>query len=673
MPENHVDPGRGYWGRILHVDLDKGTHGFEHLEDAFYRKYMGGLGLGARVLWDRMQPDCDPLGPDNILGFTTGLLTDTGALFMGRYNLVGKSPSTGGWGDANSGGYFAPALKRCGVDAVFFNGMSARPVYLFMDDERVEIKDASDLWGKDTSLTEALLRARHGKRARVACIGPGGERLSYMAGVCNDGGRIAARCGLGAVMGSKRLKAVVAAGTKKTGVRDRERIKTLSRTFRKRLEGKAGLKKVIGDRVFGLVGWLTRKGPLYTRQPADLFRLMMSKYGTSSLTALSAESGDSPIKNWRGAGYQDFPLERSRKIGAEAIARYQTKRYGCFSCPLRCGATVRVADGPYPPYPIEEMHRPEYETLCAFGTLLLNDDLHSLFRINDLLNRAGLDSISCGGTVAFAIECFEKGLLREAETDGLVLHWGDGKAVVRLVEMIINRQGIGDVLADGVQIAARRIGPEAEAFAVHCGGMEPPMHDPKFDPGFGTAYLCEPVPSRHMVSSYMLLDLERLHRHFGKARRTPAFMTPGERLRFDNKGEAMALGTFFRMLIDCAGGCVFGAQIGGDMPLLQWVNAATGWDCTEEDFLALGERIEQLRHAFNVREGLNPARDFRPHKRITGHPPLTRGPARGISLPPDAMAQPFYSALGWDMETGMPDPKRMEGLGLADVMEALAE
>jgi aldehyde:ferredoxin oxidoreductase len=174
-----------------------------------------------------------------------------------------------------------------------------------------------------------------------------------------------------------------------------------------------------------------------------------------------------------------------------------------------------------------------------------------------------------------------------------------------------------------------------------------------------------------MVSSYMLLDLERLDRRFHRARKTPAFMTPRERLRFDNKGEAMAQGSFFRMLIDCTGGCVFGAQIGGDFPLLEWIKAATGWGFTDEEGLVLGERVEQLRHAFNVREGLNPVQDFRPHARITGHPPLDKGPARGVSLPPNAMAQSFYDALGWEMQTGMPDPDRMETLGLADVMETL--
>jgi len=670
MPEEAVNAGNGYWGKILHVDLNRGTHAIEALDRAFYEKYLGGMGLGARILWDRLSPGVDPMGPENILGMTTGLLTDTGALFMGRFSLVGKSPATGGWGDANGGGYFAPALKRCGVDAVFFHGMSARPVYLYMDDQTIEIRDATDLWGQDTLVCESVLRKRHGKRAQVACIGPGGERLSAMAGVCNDNGRIAARSGLGGVMGAKKLKAVVAAGTQRIPVADRERVKALSREFRRRLEGKAGLKRAFGDRLFGFMGWLTRKGPLYTRQPADLFRLMMSKFGTSAMTAMSAESGDSPVKNWSGVGYLDFPLERSQKIGAETLAAYQVKRYGCFSCPLRCGAILKVEDGPYP---IQEMHRPEYETLCAFGTLLLNDDVHSIFRINDLLNRAGLDTISCGGTVAFAIECFEKGILTPQDTEGLELRWGNGASIVRLVEMIIGRQGIGDLLADGVESAARKIGRGSEAFAVHCGGMEPPMHDPKFDPGFGMAYLCEPAPSRHMVSSFMLLDLERLDRQFKRARKTPAFMTPGERLRFDNKGEAMAVGSFFRMLVDCLGGCVFGTQIGGDIPLIPWLNAATGWDLTDEVCLDIGERVEQLRHAFNLREGLNPVRDFRPHPRISGHPPLAKGPAKGISLQSEAMARPFYDAMGWDLETGMPDPPRMERLGLADVMDTLSK
>jgi aldehyde:ferredoxin oxidoreductase len=660
--------GRGYYGKVLHVDLSSSKITYQELDEAFYQKYLGGLGLGAKVLWDRMKPGVDPMGPDNILGFTTGLLTDTGSLFTGRFNVVGKSPLTGGWGDANCGGYFSPALKRCGLDALFFHGESPEPVYLYLDEEGAEIRSASGFWGTDTIETEKQLEARYGNRAHVACIGPAGERLSFIAGVCNDGGRMAARTGLGGVMGSKKLKAVVAAGTRRVGVADGNRIQALSKAFRKRLEGRKGLKRFLGDRLFGVMGWATRKGPLYTRQPADLWRLVLSKYGTAALTAFSAESGDSPVKNWAGVGFKDFPLHRSQKISAEAVVKYETKKYGCFSCPLLCGAIVKIPEGPYP---AQEMHRPEYETLSAFGSLLLNADLRAIFRVNDLLNRAGMDTISCGTVVAFAIECFENGILTANDTDGLELRWGDGRAIVKLTEMIIRRQGLGHILADGVKLAAERIGQGSEAFAVHCGGMEAPMHDPKFDPGFGMAYSCEPSPGRHSVSSYMLLDLERLDRLFRDAKKTPAFMTAKERYRYDNKGEAMALGSFFRMLVDAAGACTFGSQVGADIPLIQWLNAATGWNFSDQDYLVIGERIEQLRHAFNIREGLNPSHDFRLHPRISGHPPLDKGPAKGISLDVEAIAQAFYKAMGWDLSTGLPDLERLERLKLDEVVAAL--
>ena len=309
--------------------------------------------------------------------------------------------------------------------------------------------------------------------------------------------------------------------------------------------------------------------------------------------------------------------------------------------------------------------------LAEGGTLLLNDDLQTIFRVNDLLNRAGMDTISCGAAVAFAIECFENDILTTKDTDGLELRWGDGGAIIKLTEMMIKRQGIGDILADGVKLAAERIGQGSEAFAVHCGGMEAPMHDPKFDPGVGMAYSCEPAPGRHSVSSYMLLDLERLDRLFRGAKKTPAFMTAKERYRYDNKGEAMAVGSFFRMLVDASGACTFGTQVGADIPLIQWLNAATGWNLSDQDYLVIGERIEQLRHAFNVREGLNPSRDFRLHPRISGHPPLDKGPAKGVSLDLEGMAEAFYKAMGWDLSTGLPDPERLERLKLDEVVAAL--
>ncbi len=668
QPEER-ESGRGFWGRILNVDLSAGKVEYEQPPEAVYHDFLGGLGLGAKVLWDRLEPGVDPLGPKNILGITPGLLTDTGALFTGRFNVVGKSPLTGGWGDANCGGYFAPALKRCGLDGVFITGAAERPVYLLIEDDSAQILDASELWGLDTSETEARLKELHGRRAQAAIIGPAGERLSLIAGITNDHGRIAARSGLGAVMGSKKLKAVVCVGRKKIATADPEKIKALSKQFRLAIErGGRPMKRILGDRFAGFLGWITRKGSVYLRQPADVFRVILDKFGTSGITVMSAESGDSPIKNWAGVGYADFPMSRSRKIGAEAIEAYKVKRYGCFSCPLRCGAILEVNDGRYP---VGRIHRPEYETLCAFGGLLLNDDLASIFKINDLVNRAGIDSISTGATVAFAIECFENGILTAADTGGLELGWGKSEAIVKLTEMIIEREGLGDILADGVKRAAERIGRGSEAYAVHCGGQEAPMHDPKFDPGTAMAYHCEPAPGRHTVATYQLIELERIDRLFSGVDKLPAFTTHKAKYTVKGKGRPMAVGSCYHQLIDCAGACEFGAQIGGPMPLFDWLNAAAGWRRSADDYLLVGERVEQLRHAFNLREGINAIRDFKPHPRTYGDPPQDKGPAKGLTLDQDGLAREFYEAMGWDVADGRPDPARLRRLGLDEVADWL--
>ena len=426
------------------------------------------------------------------------------------------------------------------------------------------------------------------------------------------------------------------------------------------------MKRLIGDRLFGFVGWFTRVGSVHTREPANLWKLILSKYGTPGITAMSAENGDSPVKNWSGVGYRDFPLSLSRAIGAEAVASFEVKKYGCFSCPLRCGGIMEVPDGRGGSM---ETHKPEYETICAFGTLALNNDLQSLFILNDMVNRAGLDSISCGAVAAFAVELFEEGIITEADTGGLRLAWGDGRAIIRLVEMIIQRQGIGDVLADGVRLAAERIGRGAERFAVHCGGVEPAMHDPKYDPGYGLAYYCEPTPGRHTISSLTYLDLGLLEKQFKKAEKIPSLT--GHKGRFSPAGKArgLAVGSCFKMLVDCAGVCMFGTHIGAGMPLGQWINAATGMALGNDDYLVIGERVEQLRHAFNLRQGLNPIWDFKPHPRIYGDPPLDKGPAKGVTLDVETMAREFYQVMGWDEQTGAIDPARLRELELGRLLE----
>jgi aldehyde:ferredoxin oxidoreductase len=664
-----LDQSRAYWGRILHVDLSAGTSEYEHLPDALYERFLGGIGLAAKVLWDRIPAGADPMGPDNVLGFVPGLLTDTGSLFTGRFMVAGKSPATGGWGDANCGGYFSPFLKRCRIDGLFVRGVSDKPVYLLLGADGVEVRDAAELWGLDTGETERQLKDLHGPRCQVACIGPAGERKSFMAGICNDDGRIAARGGLGGVMGSKGLKAVVATGRARIGVSDKERMKQLSKDFKAAISTDSPMNRLLGDTLLGATGKLTRLLPGMTRQPSDLWRLLLARFGTPALTAMSAESGDSPIKNWAGS-VVDFPLSRSQKLGAEAVIAHEIEKYGCFSCPLRCGGIVKYDRGARP---IERMHKPEYETLCAFGALLLNDDLGSLMVLNDLCNRAGIDTISTGATVAFAIECFEEGLITTADTDGLELSWGGAEAIVSLVERIIAREGIGDLLADGVKVAAERIGKGADRFAVHSGGIEVPMHDAKFDPGYLATYTCEPTPGHHTISSFTYLELQVLEKQFTRAPKLPPIAFKRGKGKPEGKGEMLAVDSCYKMLVDATGACFFGTQVGGPLPLVEWMNAATGWSVSADAYLEAGERIHQLRHAFNVREGLNPARDFRPHPRLYGDPPQKAGPFRNTTLDAAGFVREYYRAMHWDDATGRADKAHLERLALPEVAEALYE
>ncbi len=657
--------GKGFWGRICTVDLSLREIHFETLSEDVYRKWLGGVGLGAKILWDRVKPGIDPMGPDNVLGFTTGLLTDTGSVFTGRFTVVTKSPLSGGWGDANCGGYFSPFLKRCRIDALFVTGTADRPVYLLLDETEAALRDASDLWGLDTIHTDTELKRRHGKGAQVACIGPAGERKSFLASISTDRGRMAARGGVGGVMGAKNLKAVVVMGHAKVPVADKAKVLELTEAFRGRLKSFGFLKPLLGDRILAMAGRMTGK-PVFLKQPAVLWRWLLKKYGTPSLTAICAENGDSPIKNWSGNIVADFPPERYRKISGDAVLRYETKKYGCYSCPIRCGGTVTM---PTDSCTREKMHKPEYETICAIGDLLLNDDLPAILRINDMLNRGGIDSISCGGVLAFAIECFTEGIIDAHDTGGLNLTWGDAEAITELTRMIIHREGIGDILADGVKVAAERIGRGSEKYAVHCGGVEVPMHDAKLDPGLGMTYHCEPTPGRHTVSSLQFLEVQSLEKQFSRAKAMPLISSRKERYRCDDKGDAIAVGSSYKMLVDAAGACLFGTQVGGGLPLCEWMNAVTGWGLSNDEYLVIGERIEQLRHAFNIREGLNPIKDFRPHPRVYGDPPLTKGPLKGVTVDVDALAKSFYKAMSWDLCTGKPYLEKLQDLGLTEVIE----
>jgi aldehyde:ferredoxin oxidoreductase len=662
-------PG-GYMGKILWVDLSSQKFHEEEISEDIYKRFLAGYGLGAKIIFDRQKPKVDALSEDAILGFVSGLLTGTGALFVGRFMVVGKSPLTGGWGDSNSGGYFAPEIKKAGYDGIFFTGKASKPVYLLIKDNKIELKDASHLWGKDAVETEEIIRRENGEqRLQVACIGKAGEKLSLISGIVTDRGRLAGRSGLGAVMGSKKLKAIAIKGNKSIPVYSREEMLKLNKKFLNSFQKTEFLaKSAILGKFLKVMGKALRALPVQMRMDPVAWRNILKRYGTSGITAMSAETGDAPVKNWKGSGYFDFPISsKSPKISDEEVIKYQVKRYACYACPLGCGGIYKVKDGPYP---IEESHKPEYETLTSFGTLTLTDDIHTLAKINDIVNRAGIDSISTGSVVAFAMECFENGIITEKDTGGLKLTWGNGEAALKLTEKIINRDGIGDILADGVKRAAERLGKGAEKFAIHAGGEEIPMHDPRFDPGFGIGYSSEPTPGRHTVTSLTYAELCNLHQKFSSAKSISMFYAKSRKYEPEGKGKITSIVTKYYNAANGCGFCIFGLQVGANIPAFEWVNASTGWDYSNDDYLVTGERIWTIRQAFNVREGIHP-KQLLMHPRAQGNPPLEKGPLAGVTLDMHTMLTEFFREFGWDYDKGLPDIERLDDLGLDEVKKAL--
>ncbi len=660
----------GYHDKVLWVDLSSGKIKEESYGEELYRKFLGGYGLGAKLIWDRQKGSgIDALGEENILGFCPGLLTGTGALFAGRYMAVGKSPLTGTWGDANSGGFFSLEIKKCGYDGIFFTGRSEKPVYLLVADGKSKLKDASKLWGKDTIETEEAIRAAEGnKKIRVAAIGESGERCSLISGIVNDRGRIAARSGLGAVMGSKRLKAVALAGTGKIEVAGRAEIKDLNKKYLAYIKRTERLQRYLSGSVANWTGRILRVSYFHMRQPWFLWRELLRKFGTGGITSMSSESGDTPVKNWGGAGFRDFPLgSHAGRLGGDQVLMRQKKRYACQSCPVGCGGIVDYDDGRYK---VADGHKPEYETVAAFGTLCLNNDLGSIFHLNEVCNLAGIDTISAGVSAAFAIECFENGLLTSKDTDGLQLTWGNSKAIVELVEKMIRREGIGDLLADGVRVAAEKIGKGSERFAIHAGGQEAPMHDSRYDPGFGLAYEAEPTPGRHTIASNTYIELMALEKKYPEMKAAATLIPKSKKYAVSGKAREQAIQSNFVQASNSLGMCIFGLQIGPGIPLFEWTNAATGWDFTDHEYLETGERIQTLRHAYNVREGVKPT-DTALAERATGRPPLTYGPNKNITLDQETMVREFYAYYDWDYETGRPSKTRLERLGLKEVEKEL--
>lgn len=618
----------GYTGRLGFVDLTKGEVKIEKLDNELARHFVGGPGLGARILFECQMAGANPLGPDNIIGFVTGPATGTPVPTGARYTVVCKSPLTGGWGDANSGGYFGRELKVAGWDAIFVSGIASSPRYLFVTNDGIEIKDASHIWGKDTYETEDILIEEIGdSKVRVACIGPAGENQALISGIVHDKGRIAARSGVGAVMGSKLLKAVAVRGKGEVPVAHIEHLKQLRKDF--------------------------------IRQMSDVtFIKILREWGTCGLTGDSVRSGASPIKNWLLAGIEAFPSVD--KIGnGDNIIKYQLKRYACWNCPIACGGTVAISEGKYL---LSEMHKPEYETVAAFGNMCLNDDLASIFKLNDMCNRSGLDTISTGSTIAFAMECYDKGIINKVDTDGIELTWGNSESIIAITEKMIHREGFGNVLADGVKVASGRIGKGAESYAMHIGGQEPGLQNPLFLPGRGTGFVVNPTPGRHTAASPLTcIDINAAMAPY------PELQFSGfEPYEYKNKGEASAVASSYWQVGASAGVCLFSAVTSGIFPLLDFLSAVTGWDISMKEALQTGARILTLQQLFNIREGVEPSEVKMPD-RMVGVPPMSTGPLKGITLDIGTLVKEYREAMGWDSDTGHPTQARLTELKLVEL------
>lgn len=610
----------GYAGKMLFVDLTDGSMEEKEVTRELAEQFVGGYGFGAKILYDLMVPGADPLGPDNILGFVTGPATATRAFFGGRYTIVHKSPVTGGWNDANSGGYFGPELKKAGYDALFIKGISEAPVYLYINDGQAEIRDASHLWGQDAKEVWASLKEETGEpKVRVTAIGPAGENLSHISCPINDGHRAPGRGGGGAVMGSKRLKAIAVRGTMDVPVAFPEQVMEINKRVTEVMKQSS---------------------------MAQAF----SVFGTGAGTAASALSGDSPVKNWGGTGVTDYGTESAEKLAAASLDRHKTQKYACASCPLGCGARYSVKDGRWP---MEDTERPEYETSASFGSTCLCDEEDAVLKCNELCNRYGFDTIAAGMTIAWAMECYEHGVLTRDDLDGIELTWGNGEAMVALLEKMGRAEGCGAIIGKGSAYAAKALG-KGEGYLQTASGIELPMHDPRFAPGLARTYQYDPTPGRHVKGGAGLVQ-----------------MIGGEsndKYDFNGTGPLDLAMTIDTELTNASGLCMFHAYAAPPETNKAFIRATTGFEFSDEAAQKAGERIYLLRQAFNVREGITPG-DMTMSKRALGQPPLTEGPLEGVTIDDELLAKNFFETIGIDQATGKPSREKLKELGgLENVM-----
>lgn len=619
----------GLNGKILRVDLSRRQIGVEEPGENFFRTYFGGWGMIAYYLLKEMKRGADPLGPDNLIIFAPGVVTGAPVGGSGRNAVGAKSPLTGGFGAAEVGGFWGAELKRAGWDGIVLSGRAEEPVYLWIRDDQVEIRDASHLWGRKTAEVEKLIKEELGdSRIRISQCGPAGENGVRFACVVNDLTHFAGRTGLGAVMGAKRLRAIAVRGTGRVKMADGEKVRKVMLWLRD------NLKELMGQ---------------------------LHDHGTAGGLLGLNESGVLPTRNFQTGFFE----EAERISGQRMTETILVNRDNCFACPVYCKRVVKVRDR----YEVDPVYGgPEYETIAALGSCCGIDDLEAIAYANQLCASYGLDTISTGNAIAWAMECFERGLITTEDTGGLELRFGNAEAMVTLVEQIARRQGFGDLLAEGTLRAAKRIGRGTERYAMQVKGQEIPMHDPRIRFGQNLGYATSPTGADHMHNIW-----DGAYESEGRGLQEIRPLGVLEPISADYLGpEKARLAKYVidrQVFLNCMGLCMF-------MPysldqIRDIVRGVTGWDFSVFELMKVGERVMAMARAFNYREGFT-AEDDLPHWRFST--PMESGPLEGVEIPAEEMKKAlklYYEVRGWDEKTGAPTAGKLHELGIGWVAEML--
>jgi aldehyde:ferredoxin oxidoreductase len=624
----------GWTGKRLIVDLSTGRTDIESIDKDRLHRVIGGRGLNSLTLYEEIQPDCDPLGPENVLLFGVGPCNGTLIPGSSRMTITALSPSVfvgndrPGFGDANSGGFWGAELKFAGFDQIKIIGRSEKPVYLWIRDKNIELRNATHLWGQDVWETHKSIKTELGTpRARIACIGPAGENLSRMACIINDQNRAAGRCGMGAVMGSKNLKALAIYGTNRVPVADKYEIRSLLKETRELLY-------------------------------QDESSIEYSREGTLSLLAHHQKSGRLATRN-----YQETQFDGWQDISSKAMKKgYWKGSKSCRACPLHCSQTFQVDHGPYKGARGEG---PEYVTMAGFGSKCGNNHLESILQANMICNRLGLDTESTSSTIAWAMECWQKGLFSEADSDRVNLDWGNHESILALLPKIAHRQGaFGDLLAEGAYTAAKRFGSDTIRFVSHAKGQDPAITDPRAAPAWGLSYAVSSRGGDHLralPTADRYISPEEAERLF----KTKAALDPNVT---EGKGYLVKWSEDHRAVADSLEVCKFIVRTVLHRPvwMTRYLNAVTGCHFSDDDLMAVGERIVNIERLFNIRQGLTPKDDTVSERFLKE--PIPTGPAKGRVLNLEPMLDEYYRARGWDPKSGHPNRSTLERLGLLDLI-----